>query len=138
MKAPRPNIWIFLAAVNGFVAVAAAALGSHSISGDMAVERLFIYRQGADFHMSHALALLGVGILFNMADAARQRTLGYAGGAFLAGIVLFSGTLYWRGVGGNDSIEPFGFLTPLGGICLLAGWAILSLTTWKVVWRRQE
>lgn len=130
----RANVWILAAALNGFLAVAAAALGAHALSRSVGEDALYIFRQGADFHMSHALAMLGVGILYYFADPPGRRMLGRAGAAFQAGILLFSGTLYWLGAFGSGSLGPFHWLTPLGGISLLAGWALLSLAAWKVIW----
>lgn len=130
----NPNIWLFLAAVNGFLAVAAAAMGDHAVAQRATPEGLALYRLGANFHMFHALALIGVGTLIKLASGKEMRLLEYTGFAFQLGILLFSGSLYWLGIHGPGSLGPFHFVTPLGGISMLVGWAIMSLTAWKVIW----
>ncbi len=134
----NPNIWLFLAAINGFLAVAAAALGGHAVAASATPEGLALFRLGANFHMFHALALIGVGTLIKMALGKDLRLLEYTGIAFQVGILFFSGSLYWLGIHGPGSLGPFHALTPLGGLSLLIGWAIMSLTAWKVIWRTEE
>lgn len=131
----NPNVWLFLAAVNGFLAVAAAALGDHAVAARTTPEGLSLYRLGANFHMFHALALIGVGTLIKMASGKESRLLEYTGISFQAGIIFFSGSLYWLGINGPGSLGAFHLITPLGGLAMLIGWAIMSLTAWKVIWR---
>ncbi len=84
----RMNLWLFIAAVNGFLAVAAGAFGAHGLQGRIDAHAITVFETGARYHMYHALAMGIVGI------AVRGPAANAAGGFFLAGIVLFSGSLY--------------------------------------------
>jgi len=78
------------------------------------------FQTGVQYHMYHALALLGVGVLALIyPNATLPRISGYL---FLLGIFLFSGSLYGLSVTG---IRWLGAITPIGGIALLAGWGCL-------------
>lgn len=132
------NIWFPVAAANGFLAVAAAALGSHAVAQGASEQAMFLYRQGADFHMSHALALIGVGVVASVSGPDNRRLVDTAGAAFQAGILMFSGTLYWMGANnGPESLGSLSILTPLGGFALLSGWAILTLATSRAYGQRK-
>ncbi len=127
------NPWIFMAAANGFIAVTASAFGAHVLEG-LEEGGLMLFNQGADFQMSHALALLGVGIFANYVNETTAKALHYSGISFQLGIILFSGSLYWLGIGGPGSLGSFHVLPPIGGLSLLIGWAFLTNTSWKTVW----
>ena len=116
------NPWLVVAALSGFAAVAAGAYGAHGLETDDRGRDLFA--RGVQYHMWHTFALVAVAWFTD----ARQGTdagkwAGRAGGLFAAGIVLFSGTLYWFGVTGE---LPVTGATPLGGVSLMAGWAVLA------------
>ncbi|MNG33136.1 hypothetical protein D3C84_1193130 [compost metagenome] len=74
----------------------------------------------------HALALLGVAVL---ATQLPGRLVGWAGGLFALGIVLFSGSLYLLTLSG---IGKLGMITPIGGLAFLAGWLCLGLAAWRL------
>lgn len=137
MQKIEPNIWVFLAGINGFIAVAASALADHAFAAGMNEAGRALYMQGADYQMSHALALLGVGVLANFANGGSARWLKYSGGAFVLGILLFSGSLYWLGIHGLGSLGPFSLATPFGGFSLLSGWVLLTLASWRVIWGKR-
>ncbi len=142
MQKIESNVWIFLAGINGFIAVGASALADHAFDAGaggagMSETGRILYMQGADYQMSHALALLGVGVLANFSSGGSARWLNYAGGAFTIGILLFSGSLYWLGIHGAGSLGSLSLATPLGGFSLLSGWVLLSLASWRVVWGKR-
>ena len=116
--------FVILAALAGFSGVAIGAFAAHGLKGKLPPNLFEVFEVGARYHMYHALALLGV------AWAASRWPSGSvtsAGWFFVAGIVLFSGSLYamaWTG------IRVFGAVTPLGGVCFLAGWALLGWAAW--------
>ncbi len=114
------RLWIVLGAVNGFIAVAAGAFGAHALKARLPVDLQAIFETGARYHMYHALALVGVGLL---AQVKPGGALSASGWAFLVGIVLFSGSLYVLALTG---IRALGAVTPLGGLGFLAGWALLA------------
>mgnify|MGYP001560258707 FL=1 len=110
---------VFLGAVNGFLAVAAGAFGAHALKARLAPDLLVVFEVGARYHMYHALALLAVAWL-----ASRGAPLaGLAGGAMLAGIFLFSGSLYAMALTG---VRGLGAVTPFGGLAFLIGWGLLA------------
>jgi uncharacterized membrane protein YgdD (TMEM256/DUF423 family) len=116
------KVFVFLGAINGFLAVALGAFGAHALRERLSVEMLEVYKTGVQYHMAHALALLLVGLL---AERWREnRLLQASGWLFFAGIVLFAGSLYALAVSGTRIL---GAITPLGGLCFLAGWLLLAV-----------
>lgn len=113
--------WLVLAAINGFVSVAAGAFGAHALKSRLSPDLLAIFETGARYEMYHALALLGVAWLTTVRPG--SLTTG-AGIAFTVGIVLFSGSLYVLALSG---IRAFGAVTPFGGLGFLTGWALLLI-----------
>jgi uncharacterized membrane protein YgdD (TMEM256/DUF423 family) len=111
------NVWLLIAAIHGFVAVAAGAFGAHGLQGRLDAHALGIFETGARYQMYHALA---IGLA---AVASRNRPAQFACALFLAGIILFSGSLYLLALTGA---HLFGFITPFGGVAFLAGWATLA------------
>ncbi len=128
------KIWLLLAGINGFLAVGMNAFGSHGLEATVSPEQLILFREGADYQMSHALALLGTGVLSLYAKGREQGAITYAGIGFQTGILFFSGSLYWLGIMGPGSLGPLSILTPIGGLALLAGWAFLSIASFRVLW----
>ncbi len=133
----KTNPWIFMAAANGFIAVSASAFGAHILKG-LEAGGLVLFSQGADFQMSHALALLGVGVFANFVNPEAQKALYYSGISFQVGIILFSGSLYWLGFNGPGSLGSLHFIPPIGGFSLLIGWGLLTFTSWKTVWGNKK
>ena len=113
--------WLFIAAINGALAVALGAFAAHGLAGRLDGHALSIFETGARYHMYHALAL-GLAALAMQGAAARRAQ--WSAWFFLGGIVLFCGSLYLLAL---TSIEVFAFVTPLGGVSFLAGWAFLAL-----------
>jgi len=125
------NRWLFIGAVNGFLAVAAGAFAAHGLQTMVAERELAVFRTGADYHLVHALAIVASALAAREASAQRAR---WAAMLFAAGVVLFSGSLYVLALTGVDAAARFGplvLLTPLGGLCLLAGWAMLAFAALK-------
>ncbi|MBU8895058.1 DUF423 domain-containing protein [Corallococcus sp. H22C18031201] len=117
--------WLALGAVNAFLSVAAGAFGAHALKARLSQDLLVIFETGARYHMYHALALVAVGLL---GLARPSPLLSAAGGAMLAGIVLFSGSLYALALTG---VRGLGAITPLGGLGFLAGWALFAVAAWR-------
>lgn len=114
------KLWLILGAVNGFISVALGAFAAHGLAGKVGEKELAAFETGARYHMYHALALLAVAWLAQHASA----SLTYAAGwAFLAGMILFSGSLYYLGITGSRALV---LVTPVGGLAFLAGWALLA------------
>jgi len=118
--------WLFIAAVTGAVAILLAAFGEHALSGRLSFSALTTFANGTRYQMYHALAM-GLAAL-----AARDRAAPLAKIAallFLIGTVLFSGSLYGLALTG---IRILGFVTPLGGLALIAGWITLAVAALKL------
>lgn len=111
--------WIVVGAVCGFLGVALGAFGAHGLKARASAEALAWWQTAAQYHLVHAVALVAVGLL--RAQSGRGDAAGWA---FLAGILVFSGTLYAMALGAP---RVLGAVTPLGGLALLAGWALLAL-----------
>ncbi len=106
--------WLALAAVNGLMAVAAGAFGAHGVSDPQVKEWL---RTGASYQLAHAVAgLVAWALLPRLAGA------GAAGWLFGVGALVFGGSLYALALTGA---HLWGAVTPLGGLLLMAGWAVL-------------
>ena len=106
-------------AVFGLLGVAGGAMGAHWLKNILDTGDLNTFEIGIRYQMYHALALLATGVL-----AGRWNTAWFtlACGLFTAGVLLFSGSLYILAFTG---IGAFGAVAPLGGVCLMAGWASL-------------
>jgi len=85
-----------------------------------------VFQTGVLYQLIHALALLGVALL---SLHFHGRLVAWAGGFFIAGILLFSGSLYLLTLTG---ISRLGIITPFGGLCFLAGWACLAILAWRL------
>jgi uncharacterized membrane protein YgdD (TMEM256/DUF423 family) len=110
------RIWLALGAISGLVSVAAGAFGAHGVPDPNAREWL---RTGAAYEMTHALAVFAcVWVAQNGGREARA-----AAALFIAGSVLFSGSLYAMALGASRAI---GVATPIGGLALMAGWIALA------------
>ena len=111
------RFWLALAGLNGLLGVALGAYAAHGLSATP--ERVDFFRTAVSYQMWHALALLGVALLRARAPSLVADA---AGVLFLAGIVLFSGSLYAIGFTGA---APVRMAAPIGGVALMAGWAAL-------------
>ncbi|MDD2048016.1 DUF423 domain-containing protein [Pseudomonas putida] len=118
--------FLLLAAFFGFTGVALGAFAAHGLKGRLTSEYLAIFQTGVTYQLVHALALLGVAVL---ATHLPGRLVGWAGGLFALGIVLFSGSLYLLTLSG---IGKLGIITPIGGLAFLAGWLCLGLAAWRL------
>src|SRR3954451_6719256 len=114
------GLWLAVAALNGGIAVATGAYASHGLSDPRMIE---LFRIAGQYQMWHALALAGVAVLARLEVVAAPRLLGVAGWMFLAGIVLFCGSLYLLAIQGPS---PLGAVAPVGGISFMAGWVALA------------
>ncbi len=138
------RFWITAAAVLGGLAVTLGAFGAHGldsyfekkyaetedriVTGEKvpaAVKYLADFKTGVRYHMWHALALLGVGILTRNA---KSKSLSIAGWSFLLGIILFSGSLYVLTIFG---LRWMGAIAPIGGTLLIVGWVALVCAAWS-------
>lgn len=119
--------WALIAgALAGLTGVMAGAFGAHGLRGLLDARALEVYETGVTFQLYHALALLAVAILSGLGLS--RRLLILSAGFFAAGIVLFSGSLYGLAILQWRFLGP---VTPVGGLCLMAGWALLVVSAWR-------
>ena len=111
---------IILAGMNGFLAVSIGAFAAHMLRDRLSPELLNTFQTGVQYHMYHTLALFGIGLLMlNFPASSLLRISAYL---MMTGIFLFSGSLYLLSITG---IRWLGVITPLGGLCFLAAWALI-------------
>ena len=115
------RLFFWLGALSGFVSVAAGAFGAHALRARLDPGVLAVFETGARYQMYHALGLLAVAWA-----AARWPGpwAGRAGWLFVAGTLLFSGSLYALALSGARWL---GAITPVGGVAFLLGWICLAL-----------
>lgn len=121
------QFFLAIAAIFGGFAVAAGAFGSHALREQLSDRAMEIFETGARYQMYHALALLAVGILLSQAKVPPV-TLPIAGYAFIAGTLIFSGSLYALSISG---IKWLGAIAPFGGTFLMLGWVCLAIAAFK-------
>ena len=109
-----------LGALSGFVGVAAGAFGAHALKARLAPDLLAVFHTGAQYQLYHALALLAAAWAASRWPGSAATAAGWL---FVAGTVLFSGSLYALALSG---VRALGAVTPLGGVAFLAGWACLG------------
>jgi uncharacterized membrane protein YgdD (TMEM256/DUF423 family) len=114
--------WLIWASAHGFVSVACGAFGAHGLRDTLAPRMLENWETAARYQMYHALALGLVAVLLARYSA---RSLRAAGWCFNLGALIFSGSLYALVLSGQTKL---GMITPVGGLSLLAGWALLAYT----------
>lgn len=114
------RIFFTIGALLGCLGVAAGAFGAHALKDQLAPERLVQYELAVRYQLYHAFALLAAAYAAQRWPAS---TAGLAGWFFTAGVLIFCGTVYALAFG---SPRWFGAITPLGGLSLIVGWALLA------------
>jgi len=117
--------WLWIAALNGALAVALGAFAAHGLKAVLDPAALSTFDTATRYHMFHALALLGPALL---SARTSSRLLHLSGAAFLLGILLFSGSLYILSLTGS---RAFVLVTPVGGLSFIAGWLLLAAVGWQ-------
>jgi uncharacterized membrane protein YgdD (TMEM256/DUF423 family) len=119
------RLFFTIGALSGFIGVALGAFAAHGLKSRLTPELLATFEVGVRYQMYHAFALLAVGW-------AQTRwpgiLLNASGWLFVAGTVIFSGSLYVLSLSG---LRWLGAVAPIGGIALLAGWLCLAWAAWK-------
>jgi uncharacterized membrane protein YgdD (TMEM256/DUF423 family) len=114
---------LMIAALSLAAAVALGAFGAHALKGRLTPEMLAVYQTAVQYHFWHALGLMGVALL--MMQSPRDKALPWIAWLLIAGLLLFSGSLYLLALSG---VTWLGALTPLGGAAFIAAW--LGLAWW--------
>ena len=119
------RVFFALGGLGGLTAVALGAFAAHGLKGKLPADLFDVFEVGARYHMYHALALLGVAWAITRWPGTATTAAGWF---FVAGIVLFSGSLYALALTG---VRTLGAITPLGGVCFLVGWALIAWAAWR-------
>jgi len=116
------NVFIGLGALSAFISVAAGAFGAHALKQVLDTDMLAVYHTAVDYQFFHSIGLIVIGALHKISP---RRSHSIAAWAMLAGIIIFSGSLYILSISG---IKWLGMITPIGGVCFLAAWLIVALS----------
>lgn len=123
--------FVGIGALLGAVAVALGAFGAHGLKKIVTPDIVQTFQTGVQYQMYHALGLVLIGLVY---EKSSQRFSKIAGKLFIAGIILFSGSLYVH-VAGKAAVIPAleraALITPLGGLCFIAGWLFLFFAVVK-------
>ncbi len=113
--------FLLLGSLFGGLAVALGAFGAHAMSGRFSPSLLNTFETAVRYQFYHALALVAVAAL--LASRPQAVAAGWAGWFFVAGVVIFSGSLYGLVFGG---VRWMGAITPIGGVAFITGWLLLA------------
>ncbi|NIR46623.1 MAG: DUF423 domain-containing protein [Gemmatimonadetes bacterium] len=119
------RLFFILGAASALIGVAAGAFGAHGLRERLTAEMLAVWETAVRYQLVHALALLATAWALTRWPG---RPGELAGWLFVAGTLLFSGSLYLLAASGQRWL---GAITPVGGLAFLAGWAGLIWTAWR-------
>ncbi len=123
------NAGMVFAAISGCLAVILGAMGAHALSDKLSPKNMHAYETATHYQMIHSLAIIGMVAIRDKYPLYYKTIVGL----FMAGIVLFAGSIY--GLVSEDltgiNMKWLGPVTPLGGLCFIAGWATLAVSAIK-------
>jgi len=127
------KIFLIIGTILAGLAVALGAFGAHGLKKLVGPETISTYQTGVQYQMYHALALLLLGVLY---ERSQSSLINFAGFFFIAGVVLFSGSLYLlvslKAMNKLD-ITGIGIMTPIGGLLFIVGWILLLISLVKKI-----
>lgn len=113
---------IFAGSINAMLAVILGAFGAHGLKDRLSDAMLQVYQTGVQYHYYHSLGLILIGLVaFRITDS---KALKWAAWLMLAGIILFSGSLYLLAI---TNVRWLGFITPFGGTSFIIAWLLLAI-----------
>ena len=115
------NVFIGVGALSAFICVAAGAFGAHALKQVLDTDMLAVYHTAVDYQFFHSIGLIVIGALHKLSP---RHCHSVAAWAMLAGIIIFSGSLY---ILSTTGIKWLGMITPVGGVSFLAAWLVLAL-----------
>ncbi|MDO6462313.1 DUF423 domain-containing protein [Granulosicoccaceae sp. 1_MG-2023] len=119
----RARRWFRAGCLWGLSAVAIGAFGAHALAPGMSEKQLAWFHTGVDYQQFHTFAVLLCALALHSGATTQRAAL--AAGLFSAGIVFFSGSLYYMAITAQTGAAV---LTPIGGVLFLAGWVVLALS----------
>lgn len=123
--------FLVVAAVLGALSVMLGAFGAHALKSKLPVDALEIFETAVRYQFYHVFALLAAGML---AQYFPGSLITWSGRLFIAGIILFSGSLYlltYFKAAGNQQMNWLGAITPVGGLCFIGGWILVAIAIIK-------
>ena len=128
------NAAMVFAGISGCIAVILGALGAHALSskvdsGMLSEKSMHAFETAVHYQMLHTLAIIGMVAIRDKYPLYSKTIIGL----FMVGIILFSGSIYGLVTGNLTGVDLkfFGPITPLGGLCFIAGWATLTVSAIK-------
>lgn len=116
------RLFLLLGGANAALVVILGAFGAHALKARLSPEMMTVYHTGIQYHLFHALGLLAIGLAAAWIPA--SVSLKWSGWLMLAGIVLFSGSLYLLSLTGQRWL---GAVTPFGGVAFIAAWVLFCI-----------
>lgn len=114
----------------GFTGVLLGALGAHALHQTLLARQMAeVWHTAVLYHLIHAVALLALSGLPSANSGRLPKPMAAAAWCWIAGVVFFSGSLYALALGAP---RAFGPITPIGGLCFLAGWVLVVMTGWRM------
>ena len=117
------NLFFVLGCVSAALGIGAGAFGAHALKKLLVPEMLAVYETAVHYQMYHSFGLIAVGVVQHLFGATSRTRL--SGWCFVAGISLFSGSLYALTL---TNITWLGAITPFGGVAFIAGWVFLAFS----------
>ncbi len=124
--------------VLAIISIILGAFGAHAIKKSVEPDAFATFETGVRYQFYHTFAILVVGVLYRRMPG---KLMEWAGILFLSGILLFSGSLYlltYLNTTENAGLKGVGAITPLGGLCFIAGWICLFIQTFKPNQRQEK
>jgi uncharacterized membrane protein YgdD (TMEM256/DUF423 family) len=119
------KLFLILGSSNAMIAVLLGAFAAHGLKDKLPEQLLNTFQTGVQYHFYHALGLIAVGLIASHVPGVGIKVSGWL---MVTGIVLFSGSLYMLAITG---VRTLGMITPVGGICLILAWSILTVSVFK-------
>src|SRR5690606_17638964 len=124
------KFFLIAGAVNALLSVAFGAFGAHLLEGRVADKYLDTWQTAVQYQMFHAVGLMVIAILMSSSLLGPLGSLNWAGYLMLAGIIIFSGSLYVLSLTG---ISILGAITPIGGVAFIAAWVMIIVAAVKAL-----
>lgn len=119
--------FLMTAAVLGALAVMLGAFGAHALKAFVNADVFQVFETAVKYQFYHVFALFASAILFQQFP---NKFIQWSGNLFITGIILFCGSLYaltYFLATGNDNMRWLGAITPIGGLCFIAGWIFVAI-----------
>lgn len=113
------KVFLFAGAIGAGLSVILGAFAAHGLKSQLNEYLLGVFQTGVQYQMYHSLALILLYLLYRYFDS---HLLVWSAGFMLAGMVMFSGSLYALAL---TQVKWFGPITPMGGLCFIIGWGLL-------------